>query len=152
MAEQNAGPGQFAGAGQLDEAFWDNVTLRDKYFKPENNVDYDLLLRKWRPVVMQGKDSRDGPKKGLSFDVIRINGVECAAEPKNWTTTSARVLREFEPVVKAALKVRKEFLHVKFRKSVPRDGKDTDAVFTVQNLDVDLDPDLQSEQRSNYKG
>lgn len=134
-----------ASSGLTDE-FFEHATGRDKYFKPLVNKDQELLLTKWRPVMKTGKNGVED--YGLEFDVLKVDGVEFTDPIKVWSTSSKRVVRELEPILRAAIKKKKSFIRIVFRKSLPSNRPDTDAVFTARNLDIDLDELLAPEQRS----
>jgi len=125
-----------------EEIDWEKASGRDKYFKPQNNKDHDIVARNWKPYEQSGNS-------GIVMEVIKVDGVEYADPIKLWTTTSKRTIRELEPIIKAATNQKKDFIHVLFRKSLGKGQKDTDAVFTAKNLDVDIDHLVPDDQKSD---
>lgn len=121
----------------IPDKYWDHITGRDKYFKPEINRDYDIVAIRWKPISMPGRRANE-TKEGLQLQVIKIDGVEITEVEKLWTITSSRTLRELEPIMRAARAKRRTFIHIQFRKSLGKAQKDTDAIFTAKNLDNEI--------------
>ena len=126
----------------LTEKDFERVTGRSEYFSPEVNVDHRLLLTNWR--VVERFDNI-----GLEFDVLKVDGEEYGVGEKRWTVTSKRANRELEPIIKAAQRKGKSFIHILFRQSLGRGENVTEAKFVAWNLDDELDELLEPEQRSD---
>jgi len=130
--------------GVSDEAL-ERATGRYKYFRPEPNQLYTLLANKWGGYE---QETKNGKQFGLRFEVIKVDNLEFTDEPKIWSTTSVRIAREMEPLIKAVQKKGLKMLHFTFEKILSRGEKDTDAKFRVKNLDPAIDAELEPDQRS----
>lgn len=118
--------------GSIAKETWDKLTGRSRYFKPEPNKDYKLVITGWKVIEMGLKGDQ-----GLGMKVISVNGKPIENEEgfKEWNTTSKRILRQLQPIIMKAEEDGHGEIQVVFRKSLGKGEKDTEAKFTVEEVE-----------------
>ena len=74
--------------------------FEEKYWKPQDDVQHQLLLSNWRVKMQKFKDAEES-RPTLIFDVLVADNVVFDV-PKEFSTTSSKLCKMLQPIVNSA--------------------------------------------------
>lgn len=73
-----------------------------KYLSLDVGTTKKVVLTKWRKELKSFKEDKENPRMALVFDVIKIDDVEYAIKPLEYSTTSHKLVHLFKPFIRKA--------------------------------------------------